>query len=242
MSGYQTALQLAALMGFWGSYASHAIFPSTSAFQWELPVGIQLVPGVLLLLGTVIVPETPRFLADRGRGQECEVALAWLRGRRPEDVEVEKEMLEIKEATRVSHLLSNEKSFFQEAKSKAIRKRLVVGIGLMIAQNMVGLNALNYYAPMIFISAGFTSVSSSLFLTGVFGVVKLVSAIAFMFVFVKMKGNRFWLKLGTTVCGISMLVLGEKSQLPINLNLSHRLLQLTSFANSLPPTSTTKPN
>jgi hypothetical protein len=32
-------------------------------------------------------------------------------------------------------------------------------------------------------SAGFTSVSSSLFLTGVFGVVKLLSAIAFMFVF-----------------------------------------------------------
>jgi MFS family permease len=192
------------------------VFPSTSAFQWELPVCIQLIPGVLLLLGTIIVPETPIFLADRGRDQECEVALAWLRGRHPEDVEVEKEMIEIKEAARVSQMLSsNEKSFFQEAKSKAIRKRLGVGIGLMIAQNMVGLNALNYYAPMIFISAGFTSVSSSLFLTGVFGVVKLVSAIAFMFVFVKMKGNRFWLKLGTTVCGISMLVLGEKSQLQI---------------------------
>jgi hypothetical protein len=57
-------------------------------------------------------------------------------------------------------------------------------------------------------SAGFTSVSSSLFLTGVFGVVKVVSATAFMFFFVKIKGNRFWLKLGSLVCGISMLVLG----------------------------------
>jgi len=58
-------------------------------------------------------------------------------------------------------------------------------------------------------SAGFTSVSSSLFLTGIFGVIKLVSAAAFMFYFVKIKGNRFWLKLGSLVCGISMLVLGE---------------------------------
>lgn len=56
-------------------------------------------------------------------------------------------------------------------------------------------------------SAGFTSVSSSLFLTGIFGVVKLVSAIAFMFIFVKIKGNRFWLKLGSAVCGVSMLIL-----------------------------------
>ena len=46
-------------------------------------------------------------------------------------------------------------------------------------------------APVIFMSAGFTSVSSSLFLTGIFGVVKVVSAAAFMFYFVKIKGNRF---------------------------------------------------
>ncbi len=56
-------------------------------------------------------------------------------------------------------------------------------------------------------SAGFTSVSSSLFLTGLFGVVKLLSAIAFMFVFVKIRGNRFWLLLGSSLCGVCMLIL-----------------------------------
>jgi hypothetical protein len=64
---------------------------------------------------------------------------------------------------------------------------------------------------VIFISAGFTTLSSSLFLTGVFGIVKLVSAIMFMFVFVRIKGNRFWLKIGSTICGVSMLVLGSSS-------------------------------
>jgi hypothetical protein len=56
-------------------------------------------------------------------------------------------------------------------------------------------------------SAGFTSVSSSLFLTGLFGVVKLLSAIAFMFIFVKIRGNRFWLLLGSSLCGVCMLIL-----------------------------------
>lgn len=82
---------------------------------------------------------------------------------------------------------------------------------------MVDLNALNYYAPMIFISEDFTSVSSSLFLTGIFGVVKLASSITSMFLFVSVRGNRFWLKLGSTICGLSMLVLayfGRELPLP----------------------------
>lgn len=62
-------------------------------------------------------------------------------------------------------------------------------------------------APRIFVSAGFTSVSSSLFLTGIFGVVKVLTATAFMFVFVKFYGNRFWLRLGCLTCGVSMAVL-----------------------------------
>jgi len=66
-------------------------------------------------------------------------------------------------------------------------------------------------------SAGFTSVSSSLFLTGVFGVVKLLSAFAFMFVFVKIKGNRFWLLMGSALCGATMLILGSYTLLVISL-------------------------
>lgn len=62
-------------------------------------------------------------------------------------------------------------------------------------------------APVIFMSAGFTTVSASLFLTGIFGLVKLLSAIAFMFVFVKIRGNRFWLLLGSSLCGLCMLIL-----------------------------------
>ena len=56
-------------------------------------------------------------------------------------------------------------------------------------------------------SAGFTAVSSSLFLTGLFGVVKVLSALSFMLIFVDWFGNRFWLRFGSAICGLSMLVL-----------------------------------
>lgn len=60
---------------------------------------------------------------------------------------------------------------------------------------------------MIFMSAGFTSVSASLFLGGIFGFIKLLASLAFMLKFVHVKGNRFWLILGSSMCGITMLVL-----------------------------------
>ena len=145
MSGYQTVLQLSALVGFWGAYASHAIFPSTSPFQWEIPVAVQFIPGVLLLFGTILIPETPRFLAECGQYGEAENALAWLRGLPFGDSQLSEELDDVREADRVSKSLKeNQESFLKEATTKGVRQRLFVGVGLMIAQNMVGLNALNY--------------------------------------------------------------------------------------------------
>ena len=70
------------------------------------------------------------------------------------------------------------------------------------------MNALNYYVAIIFLTAGFKGVSASLLLTGIFGVVKLVGALLFMFVCVRIRGNRFWLLWGTGVCAICMFILG----------------------------------
>ncbi|EON64118.1 hypothetical protein W97_03348 [Coniosporium apollinis CBS 100218] len=205
LSGYQTAIQLAALAGFWAAFAAHATLADSSALQWEIPVAVQLVPGVLLLLGTLFIPEAPRYLVDTGKDDAAQDALAWLRSLPREDPDIQDELSELQETTPASDVPTP--SLLAIVKQPSIRKRLGVGIGLMIAQNMVGLNALNYYAPVIFMSAGFNTVSSSLFLTGLFGLTKLFSAISFMFVFVRLRGNRFWLQLGSGICGISMVIL-----------------------------------
>jgi hypothetical protein len=131
MSGYQTILQLSALAGFWGAYASHAIFPSSSALQWQIPVAIQLVPGILLLIGTVFIPETPRFLAEKERFVEAETSLAWLRGVMGEEWRVGGEMQDIEDAARISRVLRERKeSFISEVMKKGVRGRLVCGDGV----------------------------------------------------------------------------------------------------------------
>jgi MFS family permease len=168
MSGYQTILQISALAGFWIAFASNSIYPDTSTSQFRLPIVIQLFPGSLLLIGTFFIPETPRFLAEKGRLEHAEKALAWLRGI-PEEEEwrVRNEMVDIEDAARVAKVMKEKtakRGFWQEALKPGVRNRLVVGVGLMIAQNMVGLNALNYcmflfwslpYSPMPEFTLGF---------------------------------------------------------------------------------------
>lgn len=145
MSAYQLFIQFFALAGFWSAYASHAVFPETSIYQWQVPVALQLVPGIVLLVGTLFIPESPRFNAERGRWEGAEISLAWLRGVSRDDSALQDEMQEIKStiAARAEMEELRKESFWTEIRKKDVRKRLHVGAGLMIAQNLAGLNAIN---------------------------------------------------------------------------------------------------
>ncbi len=112
--------------------------------QWEIPVGVQLVPGILLLLGTLFVPEAPRFLVDTEKDDKAQDALAWLRKLPRDDPVIVDELKELQETAPGSDGQAESPSLLSIVKQPSIRKRLGVGVGLMIAQNMVGLNALNY--------------------------------------------------------------------------------------------------
>jgi len=146
MSGYQTLLQLSALAGFWGAFAANAVFEDSSDFQWQVPVIVQLVPGAILLIGSFYIPETPQFLASREKWQAAGKAIAWLHCSSEDDPQVLLELHDIKASAELTASMQSQSqtSFLKEAIKKPNRKRLGVGIGLMIAQNMVGLNALNY--------------------------------------------------------------------------------------------------
>lgn len=137
MSGYQVAVQSGALIGFWIAFVSQAIISDHSALQWQLPVGLQLIAGLLLLVGSLVIPESPRYLAERGALQAMEDSLVWLRRRYSSDPELVEERMEIEAAADLSWKLK-QRPFFKELGKTDVRRRLAVGVGLMVAQNMVG--------------------------------------------------------------------------------------------------------
>lgn len=211
LASWQVSMQISALVGFWGAYISHRILPDTTDWQWAVPVILQLFPGAILLFGGVILlPESPAWLAERHDIDALLKAHAWLHQEDPSSPEVKSEVEEyhqaVTERKRMASLRA-QKSFFKEISSQPIRKRLICGVGLMSLMTLSGTNALNFFAPVIFMSAGFTSTSASLFLTGLFGVVKLAAALGFMFYFVRVKGHRFWIIVATAVCSVSLFIL-----------------------------------
>lgn len=209
LAAWQVSLQVSGLVGFWVAYFSHSVFPDNSDLQWQAPVVLQFAPGAALLFGSFLIPESPIWLAERHDLEESCKALAWLRGQEVSSPEIVSQVEEYyqtlvdREALEPSSRGSSSKEIFR----RPIRKRLICGVGLMVLMTISGTNALNFFAPTIFMSAGFTSTSASLFLTGIFGLTKLAASLGFMFYFVRVKGHRFWIIVATAVCSFALLVL-----------------------------------
>jgi len=147
MSGFQVVAQGCALIGFWGAYAANAAIQGTTDLQWQIPVAIQLVPGAILLLGTFYIKETPHYLATTGSINDVQASLTWFRGLPTTDSSIIFEANEIYNTVQagIRYQSLRRTGFLREAFSKSIRKRLSIGVGLFIVQNMSGMNALNYF-------------------------------------------------------------------------------------------------
>lgn len=78
-SMFQFFFTLGVMTSYWIDYAVDEHMPVTTA-QWQVPIGLQLVPGGILGLGMLIPKESVRWLAKTGRTEEAMQSLIWVRG------------------------------------------------------------------------------------------------------------------------------------------------------------------
>lgn len=93
-SFFQFFFTCGVMTSYWVDYAASRHISDASSAQWQLPVGLQLVPGVVLGLGMLLTRESCRWLAGRGRLDEAWESLVWVRGGE-ETEEVREEFREI---------------------------------------------------------------------------------------------------------------------------------------------------
>lgn len=143
--------------------------------------GIQMVPGFILFLGTLILSESPRWLASKDRWEEALDIIAQVQG--GGDVnhpQVLIEIEEIKETVRIERE-AKDMSILDLFRKDSIN-RTMVGIWAQIWQQMCGVNVMMYYIVYIFSMAGFTGnatlVSSSI--QYVINVVMTIPALLFI--------------------------------------------------------------
>ncbi|GAB2220273.1 hypothetical protein Droror1_Dr00007917 [Drosera rotundifolia] len=119
---------------------------------WRVLALAALFPCVLQLLGICFIPESPRWLAKRGELKEFEVALQRVRGK---DTDISFEAAEILSFIEELQLLP--KASVLDLFRRRYQRSVIIGVGLMVFQQLGGISGLTSYASSIFVSAGFSS-------------------------------------------------------------------------------------
>lgn len=149
------------MVAYLANYGLHGV-----PHDWRWMVGLAVIPSFLFGAGMVLLDESPRWLALRGRVSEARAVLSKVRF---ED-EVEAELTEIEYSAAGQQ---DSGSGFRVLGERRLRRVLVAGIGLQVLGQLTGVNAVVYYAPSIFESAGLGSSGALLATVGV-GVVNVV--------------------------------------------------------------------
>ncbi|XP_066392805.1 sugar transporter ERD6-like 7 isoform X1 [Miscanthus floridulus] len=119
--------------------------------SWRSLVLVGLVPCAVLLVGLFFIPESPRWLANIGKEREFHASLQEFRG---EDSDISEEATEIKDY--IESIRRLPKARIQDLFQSKNMYAVTVGVGLMIFQQLGGINALGFYTSYIFSSAGFS--------------------------------------------------------------------------------------
>ena len=143
--------QLAITIGILLSYIVDRALAPEQAWRWML--GLACIPGALLVVGMIAMPESPRWLLKTGAEKAARHALSLVRSADEVDAEVQ----EIRE-----DLEHNQPAAWSELLMPGLRPALLVGVGLAVFQQVTGINTIIYYAPQIFQKAGLDSATTAL--------------------------------------------------------------------------------
>lgn len=148
---------------------------------WRVPFALQIFPGLVLGIGMLFFPESPRYYCMRDNEEEGIKALARVRRTNVDDNLLQMEYLSIKAEvifeesfnrekfpgkTGVSLYLAGYTTLFSTWPSF---RRTAIGCCVMFFQQFIGCNAIIYYAPTIFGQLGLSGTTSGLLATGVYG-------------------------------------------------------------------------
>ena len=201
-SCFQLFFATGVAISYWVSYAASSGLPSEST-QWQVVIGLQLVPAGLMGTGMLLVKESVRWLAKKGRNEEAFESLIWVRG--GEDTpELRAEFSEILSGIELE-LQQSEGFTWKELMLPSNRLRMFIAITIQLCQQLTGNTSLAYYAPQIFATIG--AGNKTLFITGFFGLAKIAGVLIFLLFFVDRVGRKKPFMVGAFAMGSFMLII-----------------------------------
>lgn len=167
-----TMFQLMITLGILLAYVSNLGFLHHNLLglrDWRWMLGSALIPALLLFIGSIILPESPRYLVEKGNIDEARDVLHELRKNNPKE-DPDKELADIQ-------MVANQpKSGLKELFTFA-RPAVIVAILLMLLQQLVGINSVIYFLPQVFIKGFGFPESNAIWISVGIGVVNFVCTI-----------------------------------------------------------------
>ncbi|MFT2090722.1 sugar porter family MFS transporter [Paraglaciecola sp. 2405UD69-4] len=196
------------------------ISPEIEQSAWRWMLGIEAIPALLYFICLFFVPESPRWLILKGKTSQALVTLKKALG----------EQAAIEQLPAISKSLSigdnDSKGSILSLLKPSMRLVMVVGISIAVLQQITGINAIFFYAPMIFEQTGIGTDASFMqaILVGLTNVVFTLVAIGL----IDKIGRKSLLVIGVTGIAISMFTLAYQFNLATYTLTTESLAKLTS--------------
>jgi MFS transporter, SP family, galactose:H+ symporter len=163
--------QLAITVGILAAFIVDYVLAGSGDWRWML--GLAIVPSLILIVGMLPLPESPRYLFKINATEAARAELRRIAGR--DEIGVEE--------TAIVDSLKVHASGFAAFATPSVRYALVLGVALAMLQQVTGINTVIYYGPHIFQLAGIASNEASILATALVGVVNvLLTLVAIFFV------------------------------------------------------------
>ncbi|GAA0154280.1 hypothetical protein Leryth_004998 [Lithospermum erythrorhizon] len=151
------------------NYATASIHPN----GWRVSLGLAAVPAIVLFIGSLVITETPASLVERGKQDEGKRALLKIRG----VANVDEEFSEIVYASEQAKLVKHP---MKKLMKKESFPPLLIAVCLQVFQQFTGINAIMFYAPVLFQTLGFKN-DASLLSAVITGLVNVASTFVSIF-------------------------------------------------------------
>ncbi len=167
-------------------------------WRWMFASGC--VPAALFLGLLFLVPESPRWLVERGRIEIARAILERINGANGAAIEM----------AAIEQTIGKESGSIRQLFSPGLRTAMGIGIGLAVLQQVTGINVFLYYAPEIFKKLG-AAIDVALLQTIVVGSVNLLFTVVAIWT-VDLVGRKPLMIVGAAGMGVCLLALGAAAQ------------------------------
>jgi sugar porter (SP) family MFS transporter len=160
--------QLAIVTGILLSYSVNYLLTSAGPSNWRWMFASAAAPSIAFFVTLLFIPESPRWLMQKGREQEAKHFLAQIVGSRAASGEIEAIRAAISEES--GDLLD-----------PAFRKALMVAILIALFSQFTGINTIIYYGSIVFLEhVPRQTASTALWANVIIGAINLVATVAGM--------------------------------------------------------------